>query len=67
MAIGIANYMIGANALSPLVAWFPQLASVFEFFANASMAKVLVFALIVTFLQFRPAGIFPQKGRMVDA
>lgn len=67
MAIGIANYMIGANALSPLVAWFPQLASVLEFFANASMAKVLVFALIVTFLQFRPAGIFPQKGRMVDA
>lgn len=67
MAIGIANYMIGADALSPLVSWFPQLAAVLEFFANASMAKVLVFALIVTFLQFRPAGIFPQKGRMVDA
>ena len=29
--------------------------------------KVLVFALIVVFLQFRPAGLFPQKGRMVEA
>lgn len=67
MAIGIANYLIGANALSPLVDWFPPLASLLEFFANASMAKVLVFALIVTFLQFRPAGMFPKKGRMVDA
>ncbi|WP_299414545.1 urea ABC transporter permease subunit UrtB [Acaryochloris sp. IP29b_bin.148] len=67
MAIGIANYLIGANALSPLVAWFPPLANLLEFFANSSMAKVLVFALIVTFLQFRPAGMFPQKGRTVDA
>lgn len=67
MAIGIANYLIGANVFAPLVAWWPDLANILEFFANASMAKVLVFALIVTFLQFRPAGIFPQKGRMVDA
>lgn len=67
MAIGIANYLIGANALSPFFAWCPPLASLLEFFANASMAKVLVFALIVTFLQFRPAGMFPKKGRMVDA
>jgi urea transport system permease protein len=26
-----------------------------------------VFALIVVFLQFRPAGLFPQKGRLVEA
>ena len=32
-----------------------------------SMAQVMVFALIVVFLQFRPAGLFPQKGRMVEA
>jgi urea transport system permease protein len=31
------------------------------------MAKVMVFALIIVFLQFRPAGLFPQKGRTVDA
>lgn len=32
-----------------------------------TMAKVIVFALIVVFLQFKPAGLFPQKGRTVDA
>jgi urea transport system permease protein len=37
------------------------------FFATTSMAKVLVFALIVLFLQFRPDGLFPQKGRLVEA
>lgn len=67
MAIGIANYVIGANALNPLLTWAPPLANFFEFFANASMAKVMVFALIITFLQIRPAGLFPQKGRTVDA
>ena len=38
-----------------------------NFFATTSMARVLVFALIVVFLQFRPAGLFPQKGRTVEA
>jgi len=27
----------------------------------------MVFILIVTFLQYRPAGLFPEKGRTVDA
>jgi len=27
---------------------------------------VLVFILIVLFLQFRPAGLFPPKGRMAE-
>jgi urea transport system permease protein len=40
---------------------------VITFFATTSMAKVLVFVLIMVFLQFRPAGMFPQKGRMVEA
>jgi urea transport system permease protein len=31
------------------------------------MAKVFVFALIIAFLQVKPAGLFPQKGRTVDA
>jgi urea transport system permease protein len=31
------------------------------------MAKVLVFIVIVVFLQFKPAGLFPPKGRMVEA
>lgn len=67
LAIGIANYIIGTNALGPFVASVPFLADFFAFFANASMAKVMVFALIISFLQFKPAGMFPQKGRTVDA
>lgn len=66
-AIGIISYVVGSNALGPLVASNPMLAGIFEFFATASMAKVVVFALIVVFLQFRPAGLFPQKGRTVEA
>jgi urea transport system permease protein len=66
-AIGTISYIIGSNALGPLVSFSPALTSFFEFFASASMAKVMVFALIIVFLQFRPAGLFPQKGRTVDA
>ncbi len=65
--IGVISYVVGSNALSPLVEFNPILKGIFEFFATASMAKVFVFALIVIFLQFRPAGLFPQKGRTVDA
>jgi urea transport system permease protein len=66
-AIGTISYMVGSNALGPLVSFSPALTGLFEFFATASMAKVFVFALIVIFLQFKPAGLFPQKGRTVDA
>ncbi len=66
-AIGMVSYMVGSNALGQLVAFSPTLAVIFEFFATASMAKVFVFALIIVFLQFKPAGLFPQKGRTVDA
>ncbi|MGB8698034.1 MAG: branched-chain amino acid ABC transporter permease [Thermosynechococcaceae cyanobacterium] len=65
--IGTISYVVGANALGPLVTFSPLLKGLFEFFATASMAKVFVFALIVVFLQFKPAGLFPQKGRTVDA
>ncbi len=66
MAIGIADYVIGTGILGNLTN-NPALKEVFAFFATTSMAKVLVFALIILFLQFRPAGLFPQKGRTVDA
>lgn len=64
--IGTISYVIGSNTLGPLVGFSTWLQGFFEFFATASMAKVMVFALIVVFLQFRPAGLFPQKGRTVD-
>ena len=65
--IGILQYLIGSNALGSLLGFNETLTGFFEFFATSSMAKVFVFALIVVFLQFRPAGLFPQKGRTVDA
>ena len=67
LAIGTVSYIIGSNALAPLLATIPPLADFFAFFATTSMAKVMVFALIIIFLQVRPAGLFPQKGRTVDA
>lgn len=67
MAIGITNYLIGSGTLAIAFGPLQPLADFFTFFATTSMAKVMVFALIVAFLQVRPAGIFPQKGRTVDA
>ena len=29
-------------------------------------AKVLILALVVAFIQYRPAGLFPPKGRLAD-
>ncbi len=67
-AIGLLTDLIGAGRLLTIWPDMPEpLAGGVEFFATTSMAQVMVFALIVVFLQFRPAGLFPQKGRMVEA
>ncbi len=67
-AIGIMTDLIGAGRLLSIWPDMPSpLASTVDFFATTSMARVLVFALIVVFLQFRPSGLFPQKGRMVES
>ena len=67
LGIGVLSYILGSGSL--LLLW-PQMPAglneTITFFATTSMAKVLVFILIVVFLQFRPAGLFPQKGRMVE-
>lgn len=68
LSIGVMTDLIGAGRL--LTAWpgMPApLATIVDFFATTSMAQVLIFSLIVVFLQFRPAGLFPQKGRLVEA
>ncbi|MFM7085935.1 MAG: ABC transporter permease subunit, partial [Cyanobium sp.] len=68
LGIGVLSYIVGSGSL--LLVWpaMPEgLNALITFFATTSMAKVLVFALIVVFLQIRPAGLFPQKGRMVEA
>lgn len=66
LSIGTANYLIGSGSFVSLFASIQPLADFFSFFATTSMAKVMVFALIITFLQVRPGGIFPQKGRNVE-
>lgn len=70
LSIGIVQYLIGSGTmlliLPPAGATKP-LYDFFTFFADTSMAKVMVFALIIIFLQFKPRGLFPQKGRMVEA
>jgi len=66
MAIGMLNYLIGAGTIAFLLQPVEPLANFFLFFSTTSMAKVMVFALIIAFLQVRPAGMFPQKGRSVE-
>ncbi|NJL87664.1 MAG: branched-chain amino acid ABC transporter permease [Leptolyngbyaceae cyanobacterium SM1_1_3] len=70
LVIGIVTYLVGSGTLALLFTsaeGLQPLAAFFTFFATTSMAKVMVFALIITFLQFKPAGMFPQKGRTVEA
>jgi urea transport system permease protein len=66
LSIGTASYLIGSGNLISIFASFQPVADFFTFFATTSMAKVMVFALIIVFLQVRPGGIFPQKGRNVE-
>ncbi len=68
-AIGISSYLFGSGALARLfgeVDSLQFLADFLGFFASTSMAKVMVFALIIAFLQVKPSGIFPQKGRTAE-
>jgi urea transport system permease protein len=66
LVLGTTSYLIGSDSFAPLLSWAPPLASFFTFFSNSSMAKVMVFSAIFVFLQARPAGLFPQKGRTVE-
>jgi urea transport system permease protein len=48
--------------LEPLFQLIPAIAS-----GASVLGKVVVLGLIVVFLQYRPAGLFPPKGRNADA
>jgi urea transport system permease protein len=65
--LGIIQSVIGSGSL---LIMFPNLSgslkAFVEFFATTSMSLVLVFIFIIAFLQFRPNGMFPQKGRSVE-
>lgn len=69
LGIGTINYLIGSGTLAVMsssIDALQPLTDVFNFFATTSMAKVMVFALIIAFLQVKPSGIFPQKGRTAE-
>ena len=69
LGIGIINYLIGSGTLALMFSSsesLKPLVDVLLFFATSSMAKVMVFALIISFLQIKPAGLFPQKGRTAE-
>jgi urea transport system permease protein len=38
----------------------------FESFSTATMGKVIVFTLVILFLQWKPSGVFPSKVRSYD-
>ncbi len=68
LLLGIIQSVIGSGTLLTVFPDLPEAArGVIEFFATTSMSLVLVFIFIIVFLQFRPNGMFPQKGRSVDA
>lgn len=72
LAIGTISYLVGSGTIPLMLTnlqsdLFKPLIDLTTFFATTSMAKVFVFALIIAFLQVKPAGLFPQKGRTVDA
>jgi len=71
LVIGTLNYLIGSGTLALMASnvgsdLLTPLVDFFTFFATASMAKVMVFILIIAFLQVRPAGLFPPKGRAAE-
>ncbi|MGD1855080.1 MAG: branched-chain amino acid ABC transporter permease [Leptolyngbyaceae cyanobacterium] len=69
LIIGIISYILGSGTLVLMLPSSEALQPLIDtatFFATTSMAKVLVFALIIAFLQVKPAGLFPQKGRSVE-
>jgi urea transport system permease protein len=58
---GFAMGFLG-KYLEPLLQSFKPMAS-----SASVIGKVVVLALIVVFLQWRPSGLFPPKGRLADA
>ncbi len=68
LMLGLIQSVVGSGSLLIVFPDMPAAArGVVEFFATTSMSLVLVFIFIIAFLQFRPNGMFPQKGRSVDA
>ena len=68
LLLGIIQSVIGSGSVLIMFQNLPAAPkAVIEFFATTSMSLVLVFIFIIAFLQFRPNGMFPQKGRSVES
>ena len=56
LGIGVLN-----KVFEPFLGWiFP------ESTATVTWGKVVILVLVIAFIQWRPAGIFPPKGRLAD-
>ncbi len=72
LSLGVVSYLIGAGTFVTLFSALQdsplkeKLIEAATFFSTTSMAKVVVFVIIIAFLQFRPAGLFPPKGRTAE-
>ncbi|MEK8090132.1 urea ABC transporter permease subunit UrtB [Thermithiobacillus plumbiphilus] len=55
----LAGAIVGAFGIGELQAGL-------EYLSSATMGKVLIFGLIIIFLQLRPAGLFPSRSRALD-
>ena len=56
LGIGVLN-----KVFEPFLGWFFP-----ESTASVTWGKVLILVLVIAFIQWRPAGIFPPKGRLAD-
>ena len=63
VVLGGVGKLAGAIAGSLGIGEFNTL---FESFSTATMGKVLIFTLVILFLQFKPKGFFPTRSRSLD-
>jgi urea transport system permease protein len=63
VVLGGVGRLAGTIAGAVLIGTF---SSIFEFITTSSMGKVIVFALVIIFLQWKPQGLFFLKSRRLD-
>ncbi|MDX2272090.1 MAG: urea ABC transporter permease subunit UrtB [Cyanobacteriota bacterium] len=63
VVIGGVGKLIGTLAGATILGF---LTTFNESLLNGSLGKALTFAIVILVLQFKPAGLFPQKGRDVE-
>lgn len=61
--LGGVGQLVGALAGAGVIGTFNTL---FEFGSTASLGKVLVFALVIVFLQWKPSGLLALRARTLD-